>query len=142
MLSLIIPVYNEEGSLPGLFDAIEAVAEDLPELEVILVDDGSSDRSGELLAAQAKKDARFKVLRLAVNRGQTAAIQAGIDHASGETLVFMDSDLQNDPADIPRLLEKISQGYDVVSGWRTLKCPIKLPYFLRYRHCFLLPDGQ
>lgn len=118
MLSLIIPVYNEEGSLPGLFDAIEKAARELPELEVILVDDGSSDRSAALLAAQAKKDPRFKVLRLAVNRGQTAAIQAGIDHASGDTLVFMDSDLQNDPADIPRLLEKIDQGYDVVSGWR------------------------
>ena len=118
MISLIIPVYNEEESLPGLFDAIEKAAEDLPELEVILVDDGSSDNSGALLAAQARKDPRFRVLRLAVNRGQTAAIQAGIDHASGETLIFMDSDLQNDPADIPRLLEKIAEGYDVVSGWR------------------------
>ena len=118
MISLIIPVYNEEESLPGLFDAIEKAAAELPELEVILVDDGSSDNSGALLAAQARKDPRFKVLRLAVNRGQTAAIQAGIDHASGETLVFMDSDLQNDPADIPRLLEKIDEGYDVVSGWR------------------------
>lgn len=118
MISLIIPVYNEEESLPGLFAAIEKAAENLPELEVILVDDGSADNSAALLAGQAKKDARFKVLRLAVNRGQTAAIQAGIDHASGETLVFMDSDLQNDPADIPRLLEKIAEGYDVVSGWR------------------------
>ncbi|MDE7241142.1 glycosyltransferase family 2 protein [Desulfovibrio sp.] len=118
MISLIIPVYNEEGSLPGLFAAIEQAATKLPELEVILVDDGSSDSSAELLAAQAQKDPRFKVLALAVNRGQTAAIQAGIDHASGDTLVFMDSDLQNDPADIPRLLEKIDEGYDVVSGWR------------------------
>ena len=118
MISLIIPVYNEEGSLPGLFAAIEQAAAKLPELEVILVDDGSSDSSAELLAAQAQKDPRFKVLALAVNRGQTAAIQAGIDHASGDTLVFMDSDLQNDPADIPRLLEKIDEGYDVVSGWR------------------------
>ena len=118
MISLIIPVYNEEESLPGLFDAIEKAAAALPELEVILVDDGSSDNSGALLAAQAHKDPRFKVLSLAVNRGQTAAIQAGIDHASGETLIFMDSDLQNDPADIPRLLEKINEGYDVVSGWR------------------------
>lgn len=118
MISLILPVYNEEGSLPGLFRAIERAAEKLPELEVILVDDGSSDGSAALLAAQARKDPRFKILRLAVNRGQTAAIQAGIDHASGDTLIFMDSDLQNDPADIPRLLAKLDEGYDVVSGWR------------------------
>ena len=118
MISLIIPVYNEEGSLPELFAAIENVVESLPETEIILVDDGSSDKSAELLAAQAARDRRFRVLRLAINRGQTAAIQAGIDHASGDTLVFMDSDLQNDPADIPRLLAKISEGYDVVSGWR------------------------
>lgn len=118
MISLIAPVYNEEESLPALFARLEEVAEKLPDFEVILVDDGSTDGSFSLLAAQAAKDSRFRIIRLAINTGQTAAIQAGIDHAAGDVLVFMDSDLQNDPADIPRLLEKLDEGCDVVSGWR------------------------
>lgn len=118
MISLIIPVYNEEESLPRLFKALEDASSQLPPMEIIFVDDGSSDKSGELIAAKAGKDPRFKLIKLAVNSGQTAAIQAGIDHANGETLIFMDSDLQNDPADIPALLEKLDQGFDVVSGWR------------------------
>lgn len=118
MISLIIPVYNEEDSLEQLFGKIEEIAADLPPMEVILVDDGSSDNSFAIMQAQAQKDQRFKVARLALNTGQTAAIQAGIDYASGDVLVFMDSDLQNDPADIPRLLTKLDEGYDVVSGWR------------------------
>lgn len=118
MISLIIPVYNEAESLPHLFEAIESVAPSLPEMEVILVDDGSKDDSFQILQRQAEKDKRFKVVRFAVNAGQTAAIQAGIDFAAGDVLIFMDSDLQNDPADIPKLLLKLDEGYDVVSGWR------------------------
>lgn len=118
MISLIIPVYNEEESLPRLFSAIEGISGQLPPFEAIFIDDGSKDKSFALLDAQAKKDTRFKVIRLAVNTGQTAAIQAGIDYAAGDILVFMDSDLQNDPADIPRLLERLDDGCDVVSGWR------------------------
>ncbi len=87
-------------------------------MEAIFIDDGSSDDSFDLLREQARKDPRFKVIQFAANAGQTAAIQAGIDYASGDALVFMDSDLQNDPADIPKLLAKLDEGYDVVSGWR------------------------
>lgn len=118
MISLIIPVYNEEESLGALFAAIGATAAELPPFEAIFIDDGSTDSSWTLLEAQARKDPRFKAIRFAVNAGQTAAIQAGIDYAAGDILIFMDSDLQNDPADIPRLLEKLEEGYDVVSGWR------------------------
>lgn len=118
MISLIIPVYNEAGSLPKLFAEIEAVSASLPEMEAIFVDDGSTDGSLAILKGQAAKDSRFKIISFAVNAGQTAAIQAGIDFSSGDTLVFMDSDLQNDPADIPVLLARLDEGYDVVSGWR------------------------
>lgn len=117
-ISLIIPVYNEEESLSRLFAAIEAVSPDIPPLEAIFINDGSTDSSLAILKAQAEKDSRFKVISFVTNTGQTAAIQAGIDFASGDILVFLDSDLQNDPADIPKLLNKLAEGYDVVSGWR------------------------
>ena len=117
MISLIIPVYNEEESLPRLFESIDAACADL-DMEVILVDDGSSDTSYEKLKKKAETDPRYKIIKFAVNSGQTAAIQAGIDFAGGDILVFLDSDLQNDPADIPKLLAKLEEGYDVVSGWR------------------------
>lgn len=117
-ISLIIPVYNEEESLSRLFAAIEAVSLDIPPLEAIFINDGSTDSSLAILKAQAEKDSRFKVISFVTNTGQTAAIQAGIDFASGDILVFLDSDLQNDPADIPKLLNKLAEGYDVVSGWR------------------------
>jgi glycosyltransferase involved in cell wall biosynthesis len=119
-LSLVIPVYNEEENLPLLFDAIEKV---IPPLsltwEVILVDDGSSDGSLEVLRDLAKRDpAHVRVISFRRNFGQTAAISAGIDYARGEVIVLLDADMQNDPADIPMLLEKLDEGYDVVSGWR------------------------
>lgn len=118
MISVIIPVYNEAESLPELFNSLEEVAKKMPPMEVILVDDGSKDNSFDLIKAQGEKNPVFKGARLAVNSGQTAATQAGIDFASGDILVFLDSDLQNDPADIPALLAKLDEGYDVVSGWR------------------------
>ena len=119
-LSLVIPVYNEEETLPLLFDAVYAALEDLPHTwEVILVDDGSADKSVEILREYAEKDTeRVRMVSFRRNFGQTAAMAAGIDHAKGEVVVLMDADLQNDPADIPMLLERLDEGYDVVSGWR------------------------
>jgi len=119
-LSLIIPVYNEEETLPLLFDAVYTALESLPHSwEVILVDDGSVDKSVDILRQYAEKDAaRVRVVAFRRNFGQTAAIAAGIDYAQGEVVVLMDADLQNDPADIPMLLERLDEGYDVVSGWR------------------------
>jgi glycosyltransferase involved in cell wall biosynthesis len=119
-LSLIIPVYNEEESLPLLFEAIRQALESLPHTwEVIFVDDGSRDGSLAALKTLAKKDAaHVRVVVLRRNFGQTAAIAAGIDHALGEIIILLDADLQNDPADIPMMLSKFDEGYDVVSGYR------------------------
>ena len=120
-LSLVIPVYNEEESLPLLFDAIHDALDDCGKSwEVVLVDDGSQDKSLEVLETLAQKDPdHMRVVAFRRNFGQTAAIAAGIDHAQGEIIVLLDADLQNDPADIPMMLEKLDEGYDVVSGWRT-----------------------
>jgi glycosyltransferase involved in cell wall biosynthesis len=119
-LSLIIPVYNEEENLPLLMDAICNALEPLQkDWEVIFVDDGSRDRSLEVLEGLAQKDPKHvRVVVFRRNFGQTAAIEAGIDHANGDTIVLLDADLQNDPADIPMLLAKLDEGYDLVSGWR------------------------
>lgn len=118
MLSIIIPVYNERNNLPILIGELRKLLEKMPNTEIIFIDDGSDDDSFVELVQASRTDNRFKIIRFAVNAGQTAAIQAGIDYASGDILVFMDSDLQNDPQDIPRLLEMLDKGYDVVSGWR------------------------
>lgn len=119
-LSLIIPVYNEEQNLPLLMDALCNALQPLKkDWEVIFVDDGSSDGSLntlENLLVQNPEHVRVVVFRR--NFGQTAAIEAGIDHARGDTIVLLDADLQNDPADIPLLLAKLDEGYDLVSGWR------------------------
>jgi glycosyltransferase involved in cell wall biosynthesis len=119
-LSLIIPVYNEEENLPLLYDAIDRALRPLPSAwEVIFVDDGSRDRSFQLLSSLVEKaPEHVRVLSFRRNFGQTAAISAGIDHACGEIIVLMDADMQNDPADIPMLLAKLDEGYDLVSGWR------------------------
>jgi glycosyltransferase involved in cell wall biosynthesis len=119
-LSLVIPVYNEEETLPLLISAIHKVLDPSKyKWEVIFVDDGSSDHSLDLLKRFAKGDrTHLRVVSFRRNFGQTAAITAGIDHASGKTVVLLDADLQNDPADIPILLAKLDEGYDLVSGWR------------------------
>jgi glycosyltransferase involved in cell wall biosynthesis len=119
-LSLIVPVYNEEESLPLLFEAIRQALEPLPHTwEVIFVDDGSQDGSLAALKAFVQKDStHVRVVILRRNFGQTAAIAAGIDHALGEIIILLDADLQNDPADIPMMLAKLDEGYDVVSGYR------------------------
>ena len=119
-LSLIVPVYNEEENLPLLFDAIHHVMDPLKYgWELIFVDDGSRDKSADVLRTLAARDAKHvKVVIFRRNFGQTAAIAAGIDHSNGDNIVLLDADLQNDPSDIPLLLAKLDEGYDVVSGWR------------------------
>lgn len=119
-LSLVIPVFNEEENLPLLFDSIQKAVNPLKKSwEVIFVDDGSSDKSIDVLKSLTKKDSKHvRVVVFRRNFGQTAAIAAGIDHAQGEIIVLLDADLQNDPADIPSLLAKLDEGYDLVSGWR------------------------
>jgi glycosyltransferase involved in cell wall biosynthesis len=119
-LSLIIPVYNEAENLPILYDSIQEILKANKNIwELIFVDDGSMDQSYEVLRSLVEKDPEHvRVVSLRRNFGQTAAITAGIDHAHGEIIVLMDADLQNDPADIPMLLAKLDEGYDLVSGWR------------------------
>ena len=117
--SLIIPVYNEAGNVIPLYDAIVPVMEQLGDsFEVVFVDDGSRDDSFAELATVAARDSRVRVVQFRRNFGQTPAIAAGIDYSRGDVLIFLDADLQNDPTDIPRLVETLAQGYDVVSGWR------------------------
>lgn len=119
MLSLIIPIYNEEGSLLILYDRIVKVMDKIQQpWELILINDGSTDGSKEILNGLADKDERTKVIHFRRNFGQTAAMMAGIDFARGDVIISMDGDLQNDPADIPRFLAQLGQGFDVCSGWR------------------------
>lgn len=118
-LSVILPVYNEKENLPILYQQLKEVLETLHcSYEIIMVDDGSKDGSDEVLKDLALKDPTLKAIFFRRNFGQTPATAAGIDHSSGKIIVIMDSDLQNDPKDIPKLLEKVNQGYDLVSGWR------------------------
>ena len=119
-LSLIIPVYNEEGNLFALFDAVEAAMNGLQRpWEVVFVDDGSEDKSLSILQELVKKDpGHVSAVVFRRNYGQTAAIAAGIDHSDGDTIILLDADMQNDPADIPMMLAKLDEGYDLVSGWR------------------------
>lgn len=118
-LSIIAPCYNEEESLKTFYKWNKDVLEDLDhDYEIVLVNDGSSDNTGKILDELADMDPKVKVVHFRRNFGQTAAMMAGIDHASGDIIIPMDSDLQNDPKDIPRLLEKMDEGYEVVSGWR------------------------
>ncbi|MEK7567330.1 MAG: glycosyltransferase family 2 protein [Patescibacteria group bacterium] len=118
-MSIILPVYNEAGSIEELYLQIKnELALVSFKYEIVAVNDGSTDKSLEILEKIAKDDHNFRVLNLSKNYGQTAALSAGLDFASGEVIIPMDSDLQNDPADIPKFLELIDEGYDVVSGWR------------------------
>lgn len=119
MISVVIPVHNEEAALLPLYDRLTAVLERLGRpYEVIFVDDASTDRSLELLANLVETDARLRVVRLRRNFGQTAALSAGFDEARGDIIISMDGDLQHAPEDLPALLEKIDEGYDIASGWR------------------------
>ena len=118
-ISVFLPVYNEEPNLSPLHAKLdEALSKLGRSAEIVFVDDGSTDDSLRVLREIAAKDERVRVVALKRNYGQTAAMAAGIDAARGQVLIPMDADLQNDPADIVRLLEKLDEGYDVVSGWR------------------------
>jgi len=117
-VSVVIPIFNERENLPLLYQALRDALGGR-KAELVFVDDGSTDGSRQELERLARTDpARVRVVELRRNFGQTAAIAAGIDHSQGEVIVLIDADLQNDPADIPMMLDKIGEGFDVVSGWR------------------------
>lgn len=138
-VSIVVPVYNEEKNIQPLHQGIVDVLSTLSrQFEVLYVNDGSSDSSAEKLNRLAESNPRVRVLHLRRNFGQTAAMSAGLEHACGEFIVTMDADLQNDPADIPKMLEKLDEGYDLVHGWRrnrrddywTRKFPSKIANWL------------
>lgn len=138
-LSVIAPLYNEEESVHLLYEAIVRVVEPLQlDHEILFVDDGSKDNTFRVARELAEKDDRLRVIRFRKNYGQTPAMAAGIDHARGKILITMDGDLQNDPEDIPRFIEKIEEGFDIVCGWRekrqdkliTRKIPSKVANWL------------
>src|SRR6202042_3270135 len=117
--SIVVPFHNEEENVTALYARLKQIMEQVGEtFELILVDDGSSDRTYKLLEEVAAVDSRVLVVKLRRNFGQTSALAAGFDHASGDFILAMDGDLQHDPNDIPGFLEKLEEGYDVVSGWR------------------------
>jgi len=117
--SIVVPFHNEEESVTRLYDRVKDVMEHTEStFELVFVDDGSRDRTYRLLEEIAAVDSRVLVVKLRRNFGQTSALAAGFDHASGEFIVAMDGDLQHDPLEIPRFLAKLEEGYDVVSGWR------------------------
>lgn len=119
MLSIVVPVYNEEENVRPLFEKIQAVCETIGDTyEVLFVDDGSSDATFAVLSELSKRVRQVVVIRFKENAGQTAAMAAGFEFARGERIVSMDGDLQNDPVDVPKLLEKLDEGYDLVCGWR------------------------
>lgn len=118
-LSVVIPVHNEEANLPELVSGLDRVLAGLDgDSEIIVVDDGSTDGTFAALRRLHAESPRLRVIRLRTNFGQSAALAAGFDAAKGEVVITMDGDLQNDPGDIPALLAKLEEGYDVVSGWR------------------------
>jgi glycosyltransferase involved in cell wall biosynthesis len=118
-VSVVVPLFNEEDSVKLLHAAItDAIGSELPDYEIVFVDDGSSDATFSLAERLAATDPRLRVLKFRRNYGQTPAMAAGIDHASGEVIVTMDGDLQNDPRDIPGMVAKLDEGYDMVVGWR------------------------
>ena len=118
-LSVVVPLYNEEESVEALYQEVRAAAEALGRSwELLLVDDGSTDQTAARLRAICARDRRVRMVRFRRNYGQTAALQAGFDHAQGAVVITLDGDLQNDPNDFRLLLGTLDEGYDVVSGWR------------------------
>jgi glycosyltransferase involved in cell wall biosynthesis len=117
--SIVVPFHNEEENVTALYDQVKLVMEQVGDsFELVLVDDGSRDRTYRLLEEIAAVDSRVMVIKLRRNFGQTSALAAGFDHAEGEMLISMDGDLQHDPNEIPNFLARLEEGYDVVSGWR------------------------
>ena len=128
-ISVVIPVYNEEGNIDRLYQELTAALENIGrDYEVVAINDGSSDRTYDMLNDVQAKDARWQIIHFRRNFGQTAAIAAGFDAARGEIVITIDADLQNDPRDIQSILDKFDEGYDIVSGWRQDR---KEPLFLR-----------
>ena len=118
-VSVVVPVFNEEENVDLLYQRLtQAMEKQSRAFEIIIVDDGSTDRTLPKLETIAKDDSRIKLVQFRRNFGQTAAMQAGIDHANGDVVITIDGDLQNEPDDIPMMLEKIDEGYDLVHGWR------------------------
>lgn len=118
-LSIILPVFNEEENIPVLYNELAATLKQLNKsFEIIFIDDGSSDNSFGVLKELHTKNPNVVVIRFRKNFGQTAALSAGFHHASGDVVITLDADLQNDPKDIPKLLDKLNEGYDFVNGWR------------------------
>jgi len=118
-ISIVVPLYNEEENIEELYRRLKEVLNMVGRTyELVFVDDGSRDKTAELLRQIFEKDQNVKVVRLRRNFGQTAALQAGFDFASGQIIISMDGDLQHDPADIPAFLAKLEEGFDIVSGWR------------------------
>jgi glycosyltransferase involved in cell wall biosynthesis len=118
-VSIVVPVYNEEGNIAALFAEIRDVMTGLGKsYEVIFVDDGSKDRSRDIMRDLVERHSEVQAIFFRRNFGQTAAMAAGLEHAAGDVLMFMDADRQNDPVDIPKLLARVADGYDVVCGWR------------------------
>ena len=119
LLSIVIPIYNERDNVIPLYrQIVDAFANDRRLLEILFVDDGSQDGTSERLDQLAEYDRRVKIVRFRRNFGQTAAMQAGLQHAAGDAIAMMDGDLQNDPADIPAMVDRLDDGYDLVHGWR------------------------
>ncbi|MAS37213.1 MAG: glycosyltransferase [Anaerolineaceae bacterium] len=128
-LSVVIPLYNEQDSIEPLYEELSPVLNSLDtNYEVIIIDDGSKDASFQRLKAIHERDARWKIIQFRRNYGQTAGLSAGFEAAAGDIVVTLDADLQNDPRDIPKLLDKMNEGYDIVSGWRKDR---KEPFFSR-----------
>ena len=117
MISIVIPIYNEEANIDKLTESILTALSDI-KYEVLFINDGSTDNSEKEIQDKIKSNSHIKLINLRRNYGQTAAMQAGFDYSKGEIIIPMDGDLQNDPKDIPMLIDKINEGYDVVSGWR------------------------
>jgi len=117
-ISVVVPLLNEQDNIGPLYEQITQTLTDVYDYEIIFVDDGSSDNSFDILAELQKTDARIRVICFRKNFGQTAALSAGFAHARGKVIVAIDADLQNDPADIPKMIARLDEGFDVVSGWR------------------------
>jgi len=117
-VSVVVPLLNEQDNIGPLYEQIKQSLADQYDYEIIFVDDGSSDNSFAILAGLQKTDTGVKVICFRKNFGQTAALSAGFAHAEGNIIVAIDADLQNDPADIPKMINRLNEGFDVVSGWR------------------------